>query len=310
LEEHKEKKFNDFGLAEKSESDGYRAVNKDGSFNITKTNVPFFERLNFFHNLVTMSWFHFFVSILIGYFIVNFLFAGIYMWIGVENLTGTYGITNLEQFTETFFFSAQTITTLGYGRVAPIGLAANIVAAIESMLGLLTFALATGLLYGRFSKSRTKIKYSDIGVIAPYLNGNGFMIRVVNPQNNELLEVNADLSVSFRKEGSQHREFHNLKLERNKVFFFPSVWTIVHPIDEMSPLYKMTEKEFEERNVEFIVMLKAFDESSSQTLYSRSSYRAEEIVWGAKFTYLGQHKDGKLHIDVSGLNTYDQRDLQ
>lgn len=232
------------------------------------------------------------------------------MWIGVENLTGTYGTTSLEQFTETFFFSAQTITTLGYGRVAPIGLAANIVAAIESMLGLLSFALATGLLYGRFSKSRTKIKYSDIGVIAPYLNGNGFMIRVVNPQNNELLEVNADLSVSFTKEGSQLREFHNLKLERNMVFFFPSVWTIVHPIDEMSPLYKMTEKEFEERNVEFIVMLKAFDESSSQTLYSRSSYRADEIVWGAKFTYLGQHRDGKLHIDVSGLNTYDQRDLQ
>jgi inward rectifier potassium channel len=310
LEVLKEKKFNDFGLAEKSESDGYRAVNKDGSFNITKTNVPFFERLNFFHNLVIMSWLHFFVSILIGYFIVNFLFAGIYMRIGVENLTGTYGITNLEQFTEAFFFSAQTITTLGYGRVAPIGLAANIVAAIESMLGLLSFALATGLLYGRFSKSRTKIKYSDIGVIAPYLNGNGFMIRVVNPQNNELLEVNADLSVSFTKEGSQLREFHNLKLERNMVFFFPSVWTIVHPIDEKSPLYKMTEKEFEERNVEFIVMLKAFDQSSSQTLYSRSSYRAGEIVWGAKFTYLGQHKDGKLHIDVSGLNTYDQRDLQ
>jgi inward rectifier potassium channel len=310
LEVLKEKKFNDFGLAEKSESDGYRAVNKDGSFNITKTNVPFFERLNFFHNLVSMSWFHFFASILIGYFIVNFLFAGIYMRIGVENLTGTYGITNLEQFTEAFFFSAQTITTLGYGRVAPIGLAANIVAAIESMLGLLSFALATGLLYGRFSKSRTKIKYSDIGVIAPYLNGNGFMIRVVNPQNNELLEVNADLSVSFTKEGSQLREFHNLKLERNMVFFFPSVWTIVHPIDEKSPLYKMTEKEFEERNVEFIVMLKAFDQSSSQTLYSRSSYRAGEIVWGAKFTYLGQHKDGKLHIDVSGLNTYDQRDLQ
>ena len=305
-----EKKFNDFGLGEKSESNGYRAVNKDGSFNILKTNIPFFEKLNFFHNLVTMSWLNFFGYILLGYFVINFSFAAIYMSIGVDHLTGTSGTTGIDQFSEAFFFSAQTITTLGYGRVAPLGLATNIVAAIESMLGLLSFALATGLLYGRFSKSPTKIKYSDIGVISPYQNINGFMIRVVNPQNNELLEVNADLSVSFRKEGSQHREFHNLKLERNMVFFFPSVWTIVHPIDEKSPLYKMTEKEFEKRKVEFIVMLKAFDASSSQTLYSRSSYKADEIIWGAKFTYLGQHKNGKLHIDVSGLNSYDQSGLQ
>ncbi|OUS13396.1 K+ channel, inward rectifier [Nonlabens dokdonensis] len=306
----KEKKYNDFGLGEKPETDGYRAVNKDGSFNIVKTNIPFFEKLNFFHNLVTMSWSYFFLYILIGYFVINILFASIYVAIGVENLTGTSGSTLLQEFIEAFFFSAQTITTLGYGRVAPIGIPANIVAAIESMLGLLTFALATGLLYGRFSKSRTKIKYSDIGVIAPYLDINGFMIRVVNPQKNELLEVNADLSVSFRKKGSQLREFHNLELERDMVFFFPSVWTIVHPIDGSSPLYQMTEKEFQERDVEFIVMLKAFDESSSQTLYSRSSYKASEIVWGAKFTYLGEHDDGKLNIDVSGLNKYEKYKLQ
>jgi inward rectifier potassium channel len=306
----KERKYNDFGLGEKPETDGYRAVNKDGSFNIVKTNIPFFERLNFFHNLVTMSWSHFFFYIMIGYFVINILFASVYVAIGVENLTGTSGISFVEQFIEAFFFSAQTITTLGYGRVAPIGIPANIVAAIESMLGLLTFALATGLLYGRFSKSTTRIKYSDIGVIAPYRDINGFMIRVVNPQKNELLEVNADLSVSFRRQGSQLREFHNIELERDMVFFFPSVWTIVHPIDESSPLYQMTEREFQERDVEFIVMLKAFDESSSQTLYSRSSYKANEIVWGAKFTYLGEHDSGKLHIDVSGLNKYEKYKLQ
>jgi inward rectifier potassium channel len=306
----KERKYNDFGLGEKPETDGYRAVNKDGSFNIVKTNIPFFERLNFFHNLVTMSWSHFFFYIMIGYFVINILFASVYVAIGVENLTGTSGISFVEQFIEAFFFSAQTITTLGYGRVAPIGIPANIVAAIESMLGLLTFALATGLLYGRFSKSTTRIKYSDIGVIAPYRDINGFMIRVVNPQKNELLEVNADLSVSFRRQGSQLREFHNIELERDMVFFFPSVWTIVHPIDESSPLYQMTKKEFQERDVEFIVMLKAFDESSSQTLYSRSSYKANEIVWGAKFTYLGEHDSGKLHIDVSGLNKYEKYKLQ
>ncbi len=146
------------------------------------------------------------------------------------------------------------------------------------MLGLWFFALATGLLYKRFSKSRRKINYSDIVVIAPYLDDTGCMIRVVNPQKNELLEVKVDLSVSFRKQGSQLREFHNLKLERNMVFFFPSVWMIGHPIDKKSLLYKMTEKEVEERNVEILVMIKAFDESSSLTLYSRFFYKADEIV--------------------------------
>ena len=170
----KKESFSDFGLGEKSSSEGYRALNKDGSFNIEKTNIPFFERLNFFHSLVTMKWSHFFGFIILGYFIVNFFFATIYTLIGVENLTGTSGMTPFEEFMEAFFFSAQTITTLGYGRVAPLGLPANIVAATESLLGLLSFALATGLLYGRFSKPVSKIKYSDKAVIAPYQDINGF----------------------------------------------------------------------------------------------------------------------------------------
>jgi inward rectifier potassium channel len=93
------------------------------------------------------------------------------------------------------------------------------------------------------------------------------------------------------------------------VFFFPSVWTIVHPIDKESPLHTMTAADFEQKDVEFIVMLRAFDESSSQTLYSRTSYKAHEILWGAKFTYLGERKADKLHIDVSGLNSIDEHQL-
>ncbi|MDP5100879.1 MAG: ion channel [Nonlabens sp.] len=304
-----EEKYNDFGLGDKEQAQGYRAVNKDGSFNIVKINVPFFERLNFFHNLVTMPWANFFFYIILGYFVINLVFASIYMVIGMENLTGIRGTTFFDQFMEAYFFSAQTITTLGYGQVAPLGLAANIVAAIESLLGLLSFALATGLLYGRFSKSSSKIKFSDLAVVGPYQNINALMLRVVNPQKNELLEVSADMSVSFKGKVSHLREFHNLTLERSMVFFFPSVWTIVHPITEDSPLYDMSATDFERKDVEFIVMLRAFDESSSQTLYSRTSYKAHEILWGAKFTYLGERKADKLHIDVSGLNNIDKNEL-
>ncbi len=306
----KKEKYSDFGLGEKSSSEGFRAMNKDGSFNIEKTNIPFFERLNFFHSLVTMKWSHFFGLIIIGYFIVNFFFATIYSIIGVENLTGTEGMTPFEQFMEAFFFSAQTITTLGYGRVAPIGLPANIIAATESLLGLLSFALATGLLYGRFSKPVSRIKYSDKAVIAPYHSINGFMFRVINPQKNQLLEVNAEVSVSLRRnDGTDLRDFHMLELERKKVVFFPSMWTIVHPIDQNSPLYGLTKDDFSTKDVEFIAFLRAFDESSGQMVYSRSSYKTNEIKWGQKFVYLARQKNGKLSIDVSRINESESANL-
>ena len=302
MAKHKKEKFNDFGLGEKSSSNGYRALNKDGTFNISKTNIPFFERLNFFHSLVTMKWSRFFGLIILGYFIVNLLFATIYSIIGVEHLTGTKGLTPFEQYMEAFFFSAQTITTLGYGRVAPLALAANIVAAIESMLGLLSFALATGLLYGRFSKPNTKIKYSDKAVIAPYRNINGFMFRVVNPQKNQLLEVEINVSLSVKRDDSDLRNFYNLELERKKVMFFPAMWTLVHPIDKESPMHDLSKEDLLIKDAEFIVMLKAFDESSSVPVYSRTSYKADELFWGEKFIYAAKRENGKLNIDVGLIN--------
>jgi inward rectifier potassium channel len=151
------------------------------------------------------------------------------------HLTGIRGITPFEQFTEAFFFSAQTITTLSYGQVAPHGFLANIVAATESMIGLLSFALATGMVYSRFSKPSAKLKYSEQAVIVPYKDINGFVFRVVNPHGNRLLEAEESVSLSILKEDSELRHFYPMDLERSKVVFLPAVWTIVHPITEVSP---------------------------------------------------------------------------
>ena len=297
------RKFNDLGLGTRNNvGGGYRALNKDGSFNVKKINVPFFERLNFFHSLITMSWPRFFTFILVGYFIINTLFASIYTLIGVENLTGIEADTPFDQFMEGFFFSAQTITTLGYGRVAPMGYPANIVAAVESMLGLLGFALATGLLYGRFSRPSAKIRYSEHAVIAPYQDINGFMFRIVNPQSNQLLELEVQVNLAMQRENSELRDFYSLELEREKVAFMPYMWTIVHPISNKSPLYGMTEKQVLEKDAEFVISMKAFDESSSQTVYSRSSYKANEIKWGKKFVYAVTRKNSGITIDVSLIN--------
>ncbi|MEM9143006.1 MAG: ion channel [Bacteroidota bacterium] len=296
------RKFNDLGLGTKNDTGGYRALNKDGTFNVQKINIPLFERLNFFHALISMSWARFFALILVAYFSINILFASIYIFIGVENLTGIAANTTFDRFMEGFFFSAQTVTTLGYGRVAPMGYPANIVAAVESMLGLLGFALATGLLYGRFSRPRSKIRYSENALIAPYHDINGFMFRIANLQNNQLLEMEVQVNLAMQRQNSELRDFYVLELERNKVAFMPYMWTIVHPIDKKSPLYGLTEPQVLEKDAEFIISIKAFDESSSQTVYSRSSYKANELQWGKKFIYASDRRNNGIVVDIGRIN--------
>jgi inward rectifier potassium channel len=309
MAENKKEKFLDLGLGSKGDARKNRSITKEGTFNIQKTNIPFFERFNLFHSLISMSWFSFFGIILLGYLITNLFFASAYMLIGVENLTGIEGTSRFDNFMEAFFFSAQTISTLGYGRVAPLGIAANILAAIESMLGLLAFALATGMMYGRFSKPWGKIKYSTQAVIAPYQNINAFMFRVVNPQNNQLFEVEVSVSLSMQRENSDLRDFFLLELERQKIVFFPSIWTIVHPISESSPLFNFTQADFQKKDIEFIIMIKAFDESFSQTIYSRSSYKADEIKWGQKFVYLIKQEKNGFSVDVSRIDETEEAKL-
>jgi inward rectifier potassium channel len=302
-------KYNDLGLGEKASGGRFRTLNKDGTFNVTKTNIPFFERINFFHSLVSMSWLKFIGLILVGYFVVNLAFASLYIFIGVQHLTGIDGLTRMDKFIEAFFFSAQTITTLGYGRVAPIGFAANAVAAVESMLGLLSFALATGLVYGRFSKPKPKIKYSTHAVIAPYNKINGFMFRLLNPHENQLLEVEVNISLSMLRKNSELRDFFRLELERSSVVFLPSIWTIVHPISTESPLHNHTQEDLLEKDAEFIVILRAFDESFSQTVYSRTSYKASEIKWGEKFKYIITQESNGISVDVSRLDESEKMEL-
>ncbi|MEL6306051.1 MAG: ion channel, partial [Bacteroidota bacterium] len=218
------------------------------------------------------------------------------------NLTGIVADSPFDKFMEGFFFSAQTITTLGYGRVAPMGYPANIVAAVESMLGLLGFALATGLLYGRFSRPSAKIRYSENAVIAPYHDINGFMFRVVNPQSNQLLELEVQVNLAMQRKNSELRDFYSLELERDKVAFMPYMWTIVHPISEQSPIYGLTAADLVEKDAEFVIAMRAFDESSSQPVYSRSSYKAEEIKWGKKFVYVVTRENNGIVIDVGRID--------
>lgn len=288
-----------------------RNMNKDGTFNVVRTGEPRFRNYEFYHRLITMSWTKFIFLIFLSYTVVNLIFAIIYYLMGADKLSmDSSHMHEGEKFLEVFFFSSQTLTTLGYGRIAPVGALASIVSSIEAMIGLLGFALATGLLYGRFSRPQARLLYSENAVVAPYRDGSGLMFRMTNMRRNQLIEVEVDVNIGFLNPETKTRSFVSLNLERKKINLFPTSWTIVHPIDEASPLYGKTREQLEAMQLEIYVLLKAFDDTFSQTVYSRTSYRAEEIMYGTKFLPMfTQLENGKTLLDLRLINAMEKVEL-
>jgi inward rectifier potassium channel len=293
---------NDLGFGTKYSTD--RSMNKDGSFNTRRIGESKFRFYEIYHELITMPWYKFFIIIVSAYFITNLIFATVYFSLGVEHLTGINLMADqFHQYLEAFFFSSQTLTTVGFGRLAPVGTITSAIAAIESMLGVLVFALATGLLYGRFSRPQAKVLYSENAIIAPYHKGAGLMFRMANMHHNQLIEVEVSITLSYIQSGAKTRSFDRLKLERERINLFPTSWTIVHPIDQDSPFYNTTEHELKAMQPELIILLKAFDDTFSQTIYSRTSYHANEIIYGRKFLPMVHVDDNKKSvIDLRLIN--------
>jgi inward rectifier potassium channel len=296
----------DLGLGSRvAQGSHERFLNRDGSFNVRRGGLPFFRTLNMYHALLTMSWIKFYLLLALGYFITNIFFASVYLACGSNAFRGAEGITVIERFLEAFFFSVQTLATIGYGRISPNSFAANIVVTFEALVGLLGFALATGLLFARFSRPHAKIIFSHHAIIAPYKDITAFEFRIVNERSNELIEVNATVSLSRLEivNGRTMRKFYPLSLEREKVVFLPLHWVVVHPITETSPLYGITAEQFNKADSEILILLTDVDETFSQSVHARSSYKTTEIVWGAKFRDVFIESDtGKLSIDMKKIH--------
>jgi inward rectifier potassium channel len=280
------------GFGAQASTQGERLVNKDGSYNVTRTGAPFWSRFNHFHNLITMKWWTFFLFVFVFYSTINLLFAFLYLGVGMEELDGDMGVTTMEHFWDAFFFSSQTLTTVGYGRTNPIGLSANIVAAFECLLGLMSFAILTGVLYGRFSRPQAKLVNSPNALIAPFNGGKALMFRIANGRSNQIIECEAQVLMSYIDRETNRREFETLTLEYKTVSALALSWTIVHPINEESPMNGLSQQDLEEIDAEFILLFKAFDETYAQTVHSRISYASHELIWGAKFTVLEMDKIG------------------
>jgi inward rectifier potassium channel len=293
-----------------------RADNKDGSFNVRRKGVSW----GAFHPwlvIVNMSWPGFAVLVIVLYSAVNWAFAFTYFSLPPEAISGSAAPTESGRLMNDFFFSGHTLTTVGYGNLYPVGFVANMVATMEALVGLLSFSVITGMLVARVSRPSARIGYSNHALIAPYQaggdpQGQALMFRIANERSNNLMELEVKLmmmSVVNMKGGTPERKFDYLTLERDNVLLFPLTWTIVHPIDAASPLAGKTAEDLAGLQAEFIVFIKGFDETFSQTVHSRYSYRSDEIVWGAKFLPAFRvEESGNLLLEVDKIGHHTNAD--
>lgn len=282
-----------------------RLLNRNGSFNVKREGLPLLQSLPAYHYFLTMTWTRFLALVSGVYIVANAVFAVAYVGCGDDALTGFPHMGAGERFATAFFFSVHTLATIGYGSISPTNMLSNLVVVFESLIGLLGFALVAGIVYARFARPMAQIVFSDNAIIAPYRGYTAFMFRIVNRRSNELVQLEAKVMLTRRKRGVDgEREFITLKLERETVVFFPLTWTLVHPIDEKSPLHGMTERDLLGCDSEFLVLLNGFDETFSQTVHTRSSYRGDEVVWGARFKSIFNppKPDGTLSVDIGKLH--------
>jgi inward rectifier potassium channel len=304
----------DTGFGNKPEYIGGRFMNKDGSFNLRKVGLSFWKRSSMYSYLQEASWLKFVGIILLFYLFVNFLFTGIYLLIGQDQFQGLLSSSYWGRIREVFYFSTQTFTTVGYGRINPVGDGADIIAAIESMAGWLFFALVTGLLYGRFTRPQAFIAFSENALISPFKHGTGLMFRMAPyKSNHHLSDVKIVVNLSFIAPDDDKPEyrFYQLSLERSRVDMFNMNWTVVHPIEGDSPLLDFAEADLERSDLEIMVQVTGFNPIFSNVVMQRTSYTYKEIVWGAKFDPMyHESADGTTTIlELNKLNSFSRVSL-
>lgn len=303
------------GFGTNASSYGGRFVNKNGTANVEKRGMHALHRISWYHTMIDMPIWKFMLIILSFYVGINFVFATIYYGIGIEHLDGiSPSGSNWVQFGQAYFFSAQTFTTVGYGHISPSGFLASLVSAAEALFGLLSFAIATGLFFGRFSKPTAFLKFSHNALISPYGEINALMIRTTPFKNTNFTDAEAKITLGLNMEenGKMTNKFYTLELELDKIDALTLSWTLVHPITENSPLYNFTKEDFRAVNGEILVFIKTFDDMFSNTVATRTSYTFDEVVYGARFQpmYFRSTDSSKTILNLDKLNAFDNVTLE
>jgi len=281
----------------------YRLLNRDGSFNVVRLGLRRMLWVDLYHSMLAMRWRWFFACVLCAYLGVNLLFGAAYCWWGELEGAGRPG---MGRFAESFFFSVQTLATIGYGRLSPAGFVANCLVTTEALVGLTGFGIVTGLLFARFSRPTSRVIFSRKALITPHDGVPSLIFRMVNARANQIVEATMRVvlvRIEKTAEGEEYRTLYDLKLERERTAIFAASWTVVHPIDRQSPLHGQDRSSLEKAEAEIMVSLLGTDETFAQTIHARYSYIPSEIVWNGSFEDMTSRSDsGAFVVDVRRLS--------
>lgn len=293
----------DPGIGEKFSRRTKRAINHDGSFNVRRRGGP--HQHDPYQWLITMPWWPFIGMVVVFFTVLNVGFAFAYIALGLDDLPGVAAPHGWWQdFLSALFFSIQTFTSVGYGHVYPGSNGAGFMSSVEALVGVLTFALATGLLYGRFSRPSARIHFSRTAIISRRADGLPCLqFRIANLRSNILIDLQARVLLKTVDPATNNQTYAFLPLERDAISFFPLSWTIVHDITPESPLHGLSVEDYERLDTEIIIQLKGYDDTFAQDVHARNSYTHDEIEWERRFIRAYEvEDDGVAVIDLDQLH--------
>jgi inward rectifier potassium channel len=256
---------------------------QDGLFSVQGIDKWYSNWQEPYHLMLTLPWLGFIAIVALMYLALNIGFAGIYL------LGGDCIVNGNGSFQDAFFFSVQTLAGIGYGVLSPKTTYANYIVVMEAITGLFALAepllwriaLLTGLSFARFSRPTAKVMFSKFAVVMPQNNLPTLLFRAANQRRNQMIEAQVTLSLSrdeFTTEGQHLRRFYDLPVLRSYNPAFSLPWTLMHPINEQSPLYGFSAESLAESQSQIIVSLSGIDETVSQNVHARHTYGANSII--------------------------------
>jgi inward rectifier potassium channel len=272
-----------------------------GQFEFVKLNAQKFDLRDTYHLILTLSW-PGFAGLVFGiYLFINLVFAALYM-------LNPHAVAEMRpgSFFDAFFFSVETLATVGYGHMYPETFYGHLIAMLEIMVGMFGLAVITGLIFVRFSRPTARIHFSKVAVIAPFDGVPNLMIRVANLRHQAMVEPEFRMILLrnvITAEGEEVRRFRSLKLEFDHLIAFPAVLTVRHRIDEDSPLFGMTPKDFQQQDIRLIASIVGVDTVIVAPVESFGDYNYEQIEWNRRFVEIyDQNEEGEWTVDYARID--------
>ncbi len=274
---------------------------RSGSFEFVKLNAKKFDWRDAYHLILTLSWPQFAGFVFGVYLAINLVFAVLY-------LLGAHAIAEMSpgSFSDAFFFSVETLATVGYGHMYPETLYGHVITMLEIMVGMFGLAVITGLIFVRFSRPTARVHFSKVAVIAPFDGVPNLMVRVANLRHQPMIEAEFRMIMlrsHITLEGEEMRRFRTLELEFNHSIVFPVALTLRHRIDEESPLYGMTQEDFQRDKIRILVSIAAVDDVIAAPVQSAGDYDYDQIQWGRRFVEIyDQNEEGQWTVDYARID--------